>query len=247
MTACLLFPLAAKALKLVRVLAVPAYARAFLKTRTAAAVEHEALLHQLAPATVIDVGANKGQFALAARRALPQAILHAFEVLPGPLAILRRNLSGDAHFTAHALALSDAAGEAKFHVASREDSSSLLGVGAAQEAVFDVREARAIRVKTARLDDLGLVETCPGPILLKLDVQGAELQVLRGAEGVLDRIALIYVECSYVELYEGQALFPEVRAWLEARGFRFEAAYNTHSDPKLGPVQADMLFRKIER
>ena len=239
-----LFPLAGKAVKLARVLAAPSYARALLRTRTAAAVEHEALLRRLAPATVIDVGANKGQFALAARRALPDATLHAFEVLPGPLATLRRNFDGDASFTAHALALSDAAGEATFHVASREDSSSLLGVGAAQEAVFDVREASAIRVPTARLDGLGLVEACVAPVLLKLDVQGAELQVLRGAEAVLDRLSHIYAECSYVELYQGQALFPEVRAWLEARDFVFRSAFNTHHDPKLGPVQADMLFQR---
>lgn len=54
------------------------------------------------------------------------------------------------------------------------------------------------------------------PALLKLGVQGFELQALLGCEDLLDRFAYVYVEYSFVELYEGQAFADAVIAWPRA-------------------------------
>ncbi len=93
-----------------------------------------------------------------------------------------------------------------------------------------------------RLDDVIALEVIASPILLKLDVQGYELQALRGCETLLDAFAWVYCECSFVELYQGQALADEVIAWLRARGFALLGAYNMAFDHAGRAVQADFLF-----
>jgi hypothetical protein len=60
----------------------------------------------------------------------------------------------------------------------------------------------------------------PGPVLLKLDVQGYEMAALRGARVLLNRVDAVLTEASFVPFYEGQALFDELHAWLTEAGFR---------------------------
>lgn len=93
-----------------------------------------------------------------------------------------------------------------------------------------------------RLDDVIALEVIASPILLKLDVQGYELQALRGCETLLDAFAWVYCECSFVELYQGQALADEVIAWLRAHGLRLIGVYNMAFDHAARAVQADFLF-----
>jgi hypothetical protein len=80
------------------------------------------------------------------------------------------------------------------------------------------------------------------PALLKLDVQGFELQALAGCEDVLPRFDWVYVECSFMELYAGQSLADEVIAWLRERGLRLAGVYHMAYDDRGRAVQADFLF-----
>ncbi|MCK9367502.1 MAG: hypothetical protein M0P72_10190 [Metallibacterium scheffleri] len=73
-------------------------------------------------------------------------------------------------------------------------------------------------------------------------MQSYELQALRGCETVLDAFAWVYGECSFVELYAGQALANEVIAGLRARGLRLIRVYNMANDRDGRAVQADFLF-----
>ena len=99
-------------------------------------------------------------------------------------------------------------------------------------------------VRLARLDDV-LTAPIVRPALLKLDVQGYEAAVLRGATRILAKIDEILCECSFVELYEGQPLAAEVVALLHAAGFTLvqvgTPAYGTSGQP----LQADFLFRRV--
>ena len=95
-------------------------------------------------ATVIDVGANKGQFAAYARTRWPNARLICFEPLPGPRAKLARVTRGHAEF--HDCALGSAPGQGQMHLASRTDSSSLLALGASQKAIYGMEESGALQV-----------------------------------------------------------------------------------------------------
>ena len=73
-------------------------------------------------------------------------------------------------------------------------------------------------VQTKRLDD---IEGLGDVDFLKLDVQGAELTVLQGAERVLKDVSVVQVEVEFVELYENQPLFADVDRFLRGQGFTF--------------------------
>jgi FkbM family methyltransferase len=115
----------------------------------------------------------------------PAARLVCFEPLPGPRAKLLRVTRGQAEI--HDCALGAAPGEGRMHLATRTDSSSLLALGARQKATYGMEESGELRVPIKRLDAC-LPTPLPRPVLLKIDVQGFELEVLKGATGLLPQI-----------------------------------------------------------
>ena len=82
-------------------------------------------------------------------------------------------------------------------------------------------------------------------LMLKLDVQGYELEALRGCEELMSRFSHVYVECSFVELYKGQALVDEIIAWLRERDWCLSSIYNMTYDRKGRCIQADFLFENL--
>ncbi|MEO9298518.1 FkbM family methyltransferase [Devosia alba] len=219
----------------------PATWPALIATRTAAAVEHMQMLQRIRPDTVIDVGGNKGQFALAALAAGASRVV-SFEPLASEADLFVRNLGSDSRVTLHRFALAEAAGEATFHVADRPDSSSLLPIGAGQTRAFSVAEASTQTVQLRRLDEVLQPETLQGTTLLKIDVQGAEARVITGASGLYGAIRHVYAEVAFVELYAGQPLAGELIRMLDDAGFALRGVYNVVQSPSYGPTQADLLF-----
>ncbi|RYY25564.1 MAG: FkbM family methyltransferase [Sphingomonadales bacterium] len=211
--------------------------------RVAAAVEHLEAIRLAGAETLIDIGANKGQFSLAFRTLRPGARIIAFEPLPDAGDRYLRIFGRDTNVTLHRVALAKESGEAEFYVTDRDDSSSLLKPGKGQSDAYGVNTARTIRVPLRRLKDLVSIETLPRPIFVKIDVQGAELDVLKGCEE-LEQADLVYVELSFVELYEGQPLADEVIAYLQSRGFLLAGVFNQASTDLFGPTQADFLFKR---
>lgn len=203
-------------------------------------VEHSTALNRFDFHTVIDIGANKGQFAAFAQRAWPRARYFGFEPLKEPRQTLTKLLKGDVKV--FSCALGAQSGSQEIRIASRADSSSLLPIGSAQTALFGTVERNTRQVTVKRLDEVLTITDIAAPCLLKIDVQGFELHVLQGATALLQNVDAVYVEASYVELYQGQALFDDVRDLLIDRGFELTGIFNETRAPDIGPVQADFLF-----
>lgn len=239
--------LTAKGRKLAGILAVPAWRDALRRHRVAAGVEHAVVLRQLDGCqTVVDIGANRGQFALVARHCFPAAAIVSFEPLPGPAAVYRALFAGDDRARLVEAAIGSEPGEATIHLSARDDSSSLLPITARQNALFPgTAEAGTAAIRVARLADHVSAADLAAPALLKLDVQGFELPALAGCEALLDRFAWVYVECSFVELYAGQAFADAVIAWLRERGFALRGVYNMAYDIEGPAVQADFLLGRL--
>ncbi len=234
----------ARARKLAAILRVPIYRRA-LRHGSAAAVEHEAVPFRHSFRTVLDVGASRGQFALVATRRFPSVALYCFEPLAEARHTLQRALAGHGDLTVIDQAVAAEAGEAEFLISRADDSSSLLPMTQAQTGSFPGTEAlRRVVVWTAPLDQLIAPARLMRPVLLKIDVQGSELDVLRGAAAVLEAVDSVLVECSFVEFYRGQALAGEVVAFLHGRGFRLGAVCSPTSDRDGRVMQADFLFER---
>jgi FkbM family methyltransferase len=129
--------------------------------------------------TFVDVGANKGDFALiAARTAGPEGQVIAIEPSPDNCEWIRRSveLNGYANVELQEVALSDSEGEAPLYLGEKSGWHSLVAGEADQDS---------ITVRTRTLDALLEELRCPPPDVLKVDVEGGELGVLRGASRTL--------------------------------------------------------------
>ncbi len=215
----------------------PALARLVLPS-----IEHAPAFDGIEPNTVIDVGANKGQFAAFAAVRWPKAQIFSFEPLNRPCATFRHILGNRA--TLFECAVGEEPATLDIHIASRRDSSSLLPLGNLQKKLFAMEEVATRPVPVQRLDDTLRDRDLQQPILLKIDVQGFEHQVLRGIGVLKEEISWIYVEVSFAELYLRQKLFPEVEALLKDMDFVHVRSLNeVYDQGRL--VQADALFRKV--
>ncbi len=204
------------------------------------ALENGRVLQDIKVGSLLDVGANRGQFSLMVRHHFPDAPIHAFEPLE-PEGKLLQSVVTDP-LTYYPVALGANAGEATFHVTSRRDSSSLLMPGSVQQAASGVTLTTSINVRVARLADIVDLATLPRPILMKIDVQGGELDVLKGAADKLQLIDSIYTEVSFVPLYERQPLASDITSFLHERGFALRGVYNHFFAEGIGPTQADFLY-----
>ena len=218
--------------------------RALLRWNVAAGVEHFRVLYSLSGcSTVVDIGANRGQFSLAARSVFPGAHITAFEPLAGPAGKCRLVFRDDPLVKVVESAIGPDTGQAQIHIANRDDSSSLLPITARQNQLFPgTGEADVAMISISRLNDVLDRADIKTPALLKIDVQGFELSVLIGCEDFLDQFTWIYIECSFVELYAGQELAYEVINWLRDRGFVLSGIHNVMYDNDGCSIQADFLF-----
>lgn len=233
--------IAAKLVKFAKLMKRSFYISTALNHRVAAAVEHLEVISFCVPATIIDVGANKGQFSVAVRGLTPNAVIHAFEPLPMAADRFAAVFSRDPLVYLHRLALGASSFTSTFFITDRQDSSSLLMPGSGQQVAYGISAKEQIKVEVKPLGSVVDLSALPSPVLLKIDVQGTELDVLRGIES-LDAFNFIYVELSFVVLYEGQSLFEEVRAHLAGRGFSLRGVFNQSVTTAFGPTQADCLF-----
>ncbi len=229
--------------KLLVLIKSPAWRRA-ARRGVAAAVEHRDVPFGPRFATIIDVGAHHGQFSLLARELYPDAQIVCVEPSPPAIDRLRAIHIGDDRVTIVPFAAAGADGHRSLHVSRKSDSSSLLPIlRRCVEAFPGTEEAGTIDVE-ARPLDLLLSQELRRPALLKIDVQGGELEVLHGAAGLLSQVDAAFVECSFVEFYRGQALADEVIGALLVHGLRLDGVYSVVRDGRARCLQADLLFRR---
>lgn len=197
--------------------------------------------------TVLDVGANRGQAARQFLQLFPRATVHSFEPNPSAAAQLRA-LADTGRLQVHVCALGESEGEMTLHLAEDDVGSSLLpwsaGVAPGQYGAW-TRPAGAIRVPVWRLDAMWDELSPAAPAVLKVDTQGFDLQVLRGAGERLrpPSVAAVQVELNFADYYEGQGAAADVIALLVARGyapvgFYSQAGGTRRADGRLNWVDA---------
>ena len=233
--------LRAKARKVVRLAGQPDFWPA-ARSGVAASVEHLDVPFDPSTRTVLDVGASHGQFSLLASKLFPEAKIICFEPLADSRASIKTVLGDRVEVIPAAAGTSP--GEADLNVSARDDSSSLLPIGERQVREFPgTGDTGRVTVDVTTLDE-SLQPDLVRPCLLKIDVQGSELEVLKGAARVLSGVDEAFIECSFVELYEGQPFADEVIAHMSAAGFRLAGVHGTVYSVDGSAVQADFLFRR---
>ena len=200
----------------------------------------------LEPKTVLDIGANVGQFTVAVAKMFPGVQVHSFEPVPECFMRLRKNVSKLKNVSVYQLALGDTDGETVCHINSHSQSSSILPLSKEHCAAFpNAREISQVPIKISRLDTIFATRKIDSPNLLKIDVQGYEANVLRGGEETLKRIQYVVAETSFKSLYQGEPIFLDLVRLMESRGFQFIRPVGWLSDPRNGEIlQMDALFSR---
>lgn len=176
-----------------------------------AAARRRRVMDEYGIAFVIDVGANEGQYGVELRQWGYEGSMLSFEPASVPFERLRARCGDDARWECRQLALGDDSATGVLSLASNKGASSSLlrMLGAHAEAAPEVSILGNEPVEVVTLDSLNLADE-GATTMLKLDVQGYEDRVLRGARRTLGRVSLIECELSVVPLYEGQMLLREM-------------------------------------
>jgi FkbM family methyltransferase len=169
--------------------------------------------------TIIDVGANVGQTAKTYRALFPQADIWSFEPFPKVFETLRTAVP-DSRFHPQPIALSDEIGTTQLNVGAVTITNSILR--------RETDTGTSIEIKTDTLDHFCVEHGISRIDILKVDVEGAESRVFRGAENLFARGAVraVFVEVYFKPVYEGMPLFWDLHAILSQRGFSLYGLYS---------------------
>jgi FkbM family methyltransferase len=201
--------------------------------------------------TVIDVGANDGEYGRLLRQRGYRGAIVSFEPLHDEHERLLAAAEGDRQwFVAPRMALGDEnREEIEINVAGNSCSSSVLPMNERHAlAAPQSRYVGVQRVPMRRLDDVQHAAIDRGQaILLKIDTQGFEMPVLQGAPKLLTAIAGLQLELSLTQLYDGQVLYLEMIQWLGERGFELWNVIPGFIEPASGRLlQMDGVFFRSE-
>jgi FkbM family methyltransferase len=205
-------------------------------------------LRKLGIKSVIDVGANRGNFGSMLRYIGYTGEIHSYEPPSHAYAMLKRATLGDAKWIVHdRMAIGAETGATKIRVAGNSYSSSILSPQpffkevVAKELNMSVATVEEERVDVHRLDDVYRIPDVP--FMLKIDTEGFEDRVLDGATAILPRTSLACIEMQLVPLYDGAATFDQIYPRLLAAGMKCVGLHKAFASHSLGKLLAtDGIF-----
>lgn len=189
------------------------------------------------PSIIFDVGARDGKESIEFSLKFPEARVVAFECHPDLLPRCRTALAGHPRIELAPFAVSKRSGTIAFypidHARSRVKSpdgnpgaSSILRASGKYPSESYVQSETV--VSSIRLDDFCDRNQISHPDLIWMDIQGAELEALQSLGARLDRAAMMHIEVEFMEIYSGQPLFRDIRAFLRAKDWTF-AGFTSYS------------------
>jgi FkbM family methyltransferase len=185
------------------------------------------------PQMIVDAGAHHGQSAEIFHRFWPSATIHSFEPVPESFAILRARAERMENVHPHAYALGQK--EAELHIQKKSYSQE----HSLKDLVSSGPGGISVRVQT--LDKVSQEKSWNKIDLLKIDVEGFELEALQGAERLLrqKKIRSILAECRFLRDAHSQTLFQELDSFLNECGMYFSGFYEIY---RWGPAKAYAAF-----
>ncbi|HEV2484003.1 MAG TPA: FkbM family methyltransferase [Terracidiphilus sp.] len=207
-----------------------------------------AVMQRLGINFVLDVGANGGYYASSLRRGGYKGRIWSYEPQHEAFASLDKSAASDPLWKAINSGCGAKASNAKINVAKNSHSSSLLpmlGVHSANapESMYVSQEA----ISLCSLDDSVIPSLkLEDKVWLKIDTQGYEGEVLKGATSLMPHVSALECELSLVPLYEGQLLIDEMITLIYQMGFRMIGLSPVFSEPETGfALQIDGTFLRM--
>ncbi len=181
---------------------------------------------------IIEAGAWNGVDSVNLANFWKQGHVHCFEPIPELYNTVVENIKNHNNISSYQIALADKEGEADFYVSSSESapnspsaSSSLLAPERHLVEFPNIIFKKKINVQTTTLDRWAENNKIDHIDFIWLDTQGSELSILKNAPKILKTVKAILTEVEFIEAYKNQPLFSDVKAWMQAHGFRLAALH----------------------
>lgn len=216
------------------------YFIAFTKTGVAPSIEHRQLLIDYKFDSLIDVGANVGQFSLFADNNNIKQII-VFEPISECQKKIKKIFQNNKNVKIFKYALGSKNETKLMHLTNKLDSSSFYKPTNYLNKKLNIYSNHSRKIKILRADKILNKTYNLKNLLLKIDTQGFELEILKGFGNKISIVSAIYCECSYIKMYEGQPIYKDIIKYLKKKNFYLAKKYNqSFIEKKL--FQADFLF-----
>jgi len=194
--------------------------------------------------TIIDIGANIGQFASHARVAFPNAQILSFEPIEDCFQQLKAGFSNDPNFKAFNCAIGKSSRKSTFHYNDYAPSSSILEISTTHISHFPkTAHSTTTTIEERMFEEVVDIGSIAAPCLIKIDVQGYELEVIKNNGAMLKAADAVIIETSFKQLYKGQPLFDEVYNEMTKLGFVYGGSYDQLYAPGTYQIiQSDSIF-----
>lgn len=196
--------------------------------------------------TLIDVGSNKGQFMLLLERFFPDINIYSFEPIKEELHIQKKLFSFRKKINFYNFAIGNKNCKKKFYITKRKDSSSFYKFNKLNSSNQDYKIIEKREVQIFKLDTILHNKDLKKPVILKLDVQGYEMEVLKGSLKILKRINYLLIEVSKNEIYRNQATENQIINFLKKKSFFLISSTISTKINKTNFLQKDILFKRKE-
>lgn len=194
---------------------------------------------------IFDVGAFDGRTIATYKKLFGDCSVFAFEPTASSFRQLKRKYQADVSVKLYGLALAEQAGTRDLYINKSALTNSLLDTSQQGIAEFPQAEnVSKVLVNTNTLDNICKEAGINSVDILKIDVQGAELDVLRGARNELlnGTVKLIYLEVEFFEIYKDQPLLHEICSFLYELNFELYSLYNLSYSKSGRLLYGDAIF-----
>jgi len=206
------------------------------------------LLHSYAIDVLVDVGADTGQYAQQMRDIGYRGRIVSFEPRSSAYELLQQKANADPAWRAIKCAVGSCVADKEINLAANSASSSIRGmlpshIESAPESKYVGRELISIKPLDSMM---GALCSPKDNIYLKIDTQGYESEVIKGAESSLHRINTVQLEMSLIPLYQDEMLFGEMHNLLTSKGYTLVSIEPGFSDEHSGQLlQADGIYHRF--
>jgi FkbM family methyltransferase len=180
--------------------------------------------------TIVNLGSCWGEEDVVFSENFPDARIFCYEANPESYPKLLATIEGRANIFPQNVAVGEKSGVIDFHQSTNRHGTSSVFPSSGLYDCIEKLPSRKIQVDCVRLDEnlgqLGVNEID----LIWADIQGSELPAFKGAGNLIENVKCIFTEIEYKPIYEGQPLYPEVKEFLESKGFMETWKSSLHMD-----------------
>ncbi len=194
---------------------------------------------------IFDVGAHDGRSVSLYKKYFPLSKIFSFEPTPDSFKQLSKNNEKFEDAFSFNIALSSLVGSTDLFLNNSSLTNSLLKSSNIQTSFSKAQETKGkITVVTNTIDNFCNENKINHIHILKIDVQGADLEVLKGSQQMLEeqKIDLIFIEVEFIQLYENQGLFHDISSFLNSHNYHLFSLYNLSVGKDGQLIYGDAVF-----